>query len=355
MNAKPSKPAAAGLAFRSADSLLKSFLCLLLAAKVLGWTPPVARASTERLEPIDERPDKWIGTSAQFPPGIPAGGVQAGCFSNLHAEVCAARLKILWSPEVPITNAAVTLHASADDPGHWPARDWRPCRMSLHAQSWEVFVPVSDVDVPLVYFVTAVENDAIGRLNRIPTVAVTNISPMRICKPRSAGLEEATRVFWPFLEGFEQDTASWRLISDPEESAPLTTGSPARNGLSALAVTLPAGKRSVTLATTRVRGWQLMQNGATGVHLWLRAGKGTGRARFTLLANASTADQVVSIWPKETIVTEAWQPVKLSLSDLPKLPVAGVDLFAIELIGDGPMEFLLDDLELLGPWPMELD
>ena len=246
-----------------------------------------------------------------------------------------------------MSNATVTVFASADELGHWPARDWRPNPMNLRGKSWEAFVPVDDVDVPLVYFTSAV----ISASNN--AAASTNISPMRICHPRLAGLEEPTRIFWPFLEGFEQDTASWRLLSGAEDFAPLKTDPLARTGNSALAIPLLAGKRSMTIATTRVRGWQLMQNGATGVRLWLRTRKGSGRARFTLLANASTTNQVISVWPKEPALTEKWQKIDVPFNELPKLPLGAVDLFAIELIGEGPVEFLVDDLELLGPWRNE--
>jgi hypothetical protein len=316
---------------------------------------PSLSASAEPSEQSKDRPDKWLTGELQFPPGFPERAIAPNLFASLRAEIWAEKLKILWSSDETVSNATVTLHASADELGHWPARDWRPFSMTLRGNTWEAIVPVDNVDVPLVYFVSVVAALARDGTNEVGSAAWTNISPMRICKPRLAGLEESTRIFWPFLEGFEQDTISWRWLAAVDESAPLKTDSLARTGQAALVVPLPDGKRSVTIATTRVRGWQLVQHHVTGLRLCLRTRQGTGRARFTLLANASAANQVVSVWPKEAILTEKWQAVDVLFRELPKLPRGAVDLFAIEFIGQGPVEFLADDLELLGPWGSDLE
>jgi hypothetical protein len=311
-------------------------------------------ASTQHAERSSDPPDRWITSVVQFPPQFRQPTTQTNLFANLRAEAWAERLKILWTPELPLTNeSAVSLHASADELGHWPARDWRPFSMSLRGNSWEVFVPVDDPDVPLVYFVSVIRERASGGGSAL--VFSTNISPMRICTPRLAGLEEPTRIFWPFLEGFEQDTVSWRWLAPTQESVPLKTDPDAMTGGAALLVALPGGKRSVTIATTRVRGWQLVQQSATGLRVSLRTRQGTGRARMTLLGDASTTNQVVSVWRKEPMVTESWQKVDVLFSDLPRLALSRVDLFAIEFIGEGPLEFLVDDLQLLGPWKLDLE
>ena len=49
----------------------------------------------------------------------------------------------------------------------------------------------------------------------------------------------------------------------------------------------------MTVAITRVRGWQLVENDAMAVELWLRTKGGNATARFTLLADAFTPAQVV--------------------------------------------------------------
>ena len=337
-------------------SVKKTFLCLSFVLGIfLEPISPAVSASTEPSERSSGSSDRWIGGAVPFPPGIPEHAVRSNLFATVRAELWAERLKILWPPEQPLTNATVTVHASADELGHWPARDWRPFSMSLRGNTWEVIVPVDDPDVPLVYFVTVIAVRATNGSSAVQSTSSTNISPMRICKPRLAGLEEPTRIFWPFLEGFEQDTASWRWLAPVDDSAPLKTDATARTGGAALVVPLPGGKRSVTVATTRVRGWQLVQHHVTGLRLCLRTRQGRGRARFTLLANASATNQVVSVWPKEPVLTETWQKVDILFGDLPKLPLGAVDLFAIEFIGEGPLEFLVDDLQLLGPWKPDLE
>ena len=45
--------------------------------------------------------------------------------------------------------------------------------------------------------------------------------------------------------------------------------------------------------------------------------------------------------------------MELFFSALPRLSLGAVDLFAIEFVADGPREFLVDDLQLLGPWKLE--
>ena len=207
----------------------------------------------------------------------------------------------------------------------------------------EVAVPVEDLDVPLVYFVEAREGVA------------TNVSVMRVFSPRAAGMEEPTRVFWPFLEGFELGLESWQLLGPRTNSPSLTQGAPARNGLASLVVPLAVNQRSVTVATTRVRGWQIRREGATGIGVWLRTRTGVGQARFTLKANAFTTNQVVGVFKKEAALDEQWRKIDLSFADLAPLPWRGVDLFTIEFIGQGPREFLVDDLQLLGPWKIEIE
>ena len=287
------------------------------------------------------RPTNGSNAAAQFPSGISKTQLRPGDFQNLRAEAIGGKLRIFWTPERLSANASVKLLASADAPGHWPARDWRSRPMTLRGPHWEASLPVDDVDVPMIYFAVATE------------AGKTNVSPLRICQPRIAGLEEPTRVFWPFVEGFEEGAESWRLLSAPSSTASLKTAPTAKNGLAALLVTVPESKRSVTVATTRVRGWQLQKQHATGLQLWLRTRSGKGRARFTLLAQAFTPEQVVAVSPREVTLTTQWQKVDVLFSDFPKLPVGAVDLFTIEFMGGGAQEFLVDELQLLGPWKLD--
>lgn len=277
--------------------------------------------------------DLWLTNHFEYPVSIATNALPAEMFGTLHAEVLAGRLKISWlSKTAP---ASPTLVASADAPGHWPARDWRSCPMEQHGENWEAFVPVDSLDVPVIYFVRA----------------GTNVSPMRLVRPRALGLEEPTRIFWPFLEGFEEGLESWRLLS--VGAAGLKTGTPAKNGKAALLAAIPAGKKTVAIATTRVRGWFAEEHGAAGLSVWLRAREGTGHARFTLLTHAFTTNQVVAVRAGDVPLTGQWQRVELPFSAFPKISRPVIDLFTIEFIADGPREFLVDDLQLLGRWPLD--
>src|SRR5689334_21789071 len=83
-----------------------------------GQTPPPLPADT------------WVTTAVQFPPGIATNTVRTNGFETLHAEVVARRVKIVWPNEAIPATAEIILMASADDAGHWPARDWRTYPMT---------------------------------------------------------------------------------------------------------------------------------------------------------------------------------------------------------------------------------
>jgi hypothetical protein len=275
-------------------------------------------------------------------------GARTNGFETLHAEIALAKLKVLWTPTSLATNARVTLYASADDLGHWPTRDWQRYAMTWRGPHWEATVPIDNVDVPLAYFVGATETAADGPLRP----ASTNWSSLRICHPRAVGLEEPTRIFWPFLDGFEDGAEAWRLLKR-SPGATLTTVDRPKNGHAALLVPLAAAKPSVTVATVRVRGWQLQQQNATGLRVWLRTAQGEARVRFAVRAHAFTPQQVVAERPEDVPIHAAWEKVDLLFDEFPGLLLGEVDLFTLEFIGQGPMEFLIDDLQLLGRWRLE--
>ena len=224
--------------------------------------------------------------------------------------------------------------SSADAPGHWPARDWRSRPMNLRGATWVAELPVDSLDVPLIYFVSA----------RTPQGSA--VSPMRIAEPRALGLEHPTHLFWAFVEGFEQELDGWRVM-EPSE---VRTDSAAKNGRAALVVRVPTDRRSVTVQTTRLRGWFLEEHGATGIGLWLRVKKGTGTAAFTLIANALSTNQVVSRRAETVNVSTNWNKTMLPFESFPKVPLGDVDLFSIELSAKPGTEFLLDNVYLLGRW-----
>jgi hypothetical protein len=87
--------------------------------------------------------------------------------------------------------------------------------------------------------------------------------------------------------------------------------------------------------------------------LWLRTAKTPARARFTLIADAFTTNQVVSVSSLDTQLRSRWQAVDLPLESFPKLPASHVDRFTIEFVSDAPNEFFVDDVQLLGPWKQD--
>jgi hypothetical protein len=176
---------------------------------------------------------------------------------------------------------------------------------------------------------------------------------MRIFKPREAGMDMPTRLFWSFLEGFEEGTASWKLLSRESEGGALRTSATAKSGMTSLLVALGPRQRPVTIGTTRLRGWQISKQGATGVRLWLRTVSGKGRVRFALHANAFTPEQAVSAAQQEWTLNDQWQQVDLSFDQFPPLALGSLDFFSLEFSGEGAREFLLDNVELLGKWKPE--
>src|SRR6266496_4358247 len=205
---------------------------------LLGWLalPGVAFA------PPTSPGDQWLTNAWPHPLTSPEALVRSNLFSSLRAEVIGGKLKIFWTPGNDSPTGAVTVHASAAEPAHWPTRDWRSHPMTRPGLYWQATLPVEDVEVPIVYFVSAEEH------------RFTNLSALRVVAPAAAGLEEPTRVFWPFLEGFEEGAESWRLLSEESPTAPLRRDPASKNGRAALAVSVPTGKRSATVATTREIG-----------------------------------------------------------------------------------------------------
>jgi hypothetical protein len=308
------------------------------ATLALGWglTTLVALGQVPPKPPADA----WFTEGVVYPAGVATNATDAQAFDRLHVEIIAGKVKVVWPKGELPESSRVVLSASADTPGHWRARDWRTYPMTKRGVNWEATPPVDNVDIPLLYCVKA--SIATGAL----------VSPMRICRPRAAGLEDPSRVFWPFLEGFEDDLESWRLIDAGNAAGPLKKGAPPKNGKAALTVSLAAGKHSVTVATTRARGWQIEEKAATGLRLWLRTKTGDGLARFTLLANAYSPQQEVAVFPTEAALTDRWQRIDLPFESFPRITRGALDLFTIEFIGKDSSEFMVDDFQLLGGWQL---
>jgi hypothetical protein len=298
---------------------------------------PVLAAGAETNTPP---PDGWLTNAFTWPDFVGSPASSQPDFESLRAETSGGRLKIFWSPSALDTNASVQFFVSADSPGHWPARDWRGYGAAAHDTNWEARIPVDDVDVPLVYFAAAARAGA------------TNYSPPRITLPRALGLEEPTRIFWPFVEGFEEGPGSWRLASD---AGSLRLTSEAKHGKAALLLTLPAGKKAVSVGTTRLRGWKVMQHGIRGFSVWLRTRQGTATARFALHADTFTPQHARDESQLEVRISNHWQRVDVPFDSFPQPPPAGLDWVTFEFVADGPREILLDDLQYLGPWELDAE
>lgn len=284
--------------------------------------------------------DSWVSVAVQYPRGLVTNAINGDAFRSLAAEHLVEQLKVRWQPATPPAQAKFTLHFSADAPGHWPARDWRTLPLTQRGAVWEAVLPVDDLDVPLVYFVS----------DGSPAPAL--LSPMRVVSPRLAGMEKPSRVFWPFLDGFEEGVAGWALAAASVGAPALKTSPAAHDGNAALSVTLPAGQRTVSIGTARLRGWHYSHQLATGLRVWLRAPGGGGRARFTLHTGHGTTNAIAVVSTVEATLDDKWRRVDVSFNSFPNFQAVGTDWFSIEFNGEGPREFLVDDVRLLGRWKL---
>lgn len=282
----------------------------------------------------DPEPDSdvWLTNAPALPGAYAAATIATNRFANLKAEIIAGKLLVRWETTESFSETFIV--ASADAPGHWPARDWRSSTMRRTPVGWVTDIPIDSLDVPVVYFAVAI-NDG-------KSVA----SPMRITHPRALGLETPTRLFWPFVEGFEQGTEGWRTT----DGSAVRRDVPSKSGRASLVLRVPAERRSATLMTTRLRGWFLEEHEASGVMCWLRMKSGVGTARFALFANAWSTNQFVARRDETVKVTEKWTPAALRFESFPRLALGDVDLFSVELTAEPGAELLIDDVQLLGRW-----
>lgn len=274
--------------------------------------------------------DCWL-TNGVFPVPFSDANVRTNLFQTLRAEAVAGKLQVKFEALPSLHKPRVI--ASADAPGHWPARDWRSLPMRRAGPNWLAELPVDSLDVPQIYLVAAMTGEQ------------EVVSPMRLAMPRDLGLEKPTRLFWAFLEGFEQGAQSWRA-----KNSQVHTGALARSGRSALSVTVPSDRQSATLTSTRLRGWYLQEHGADGVALWLRTRSGTASAAFTLAGHAFSTNQILSRKTETTTISTNWTKVRLTFESFPRPPLADLDLLAIEFAAEPGTEILLDDVHLLGRW-----
>lgn len=276
-------------------------------------------------------PDRWLAEVGARPERFAEAAVLTNEFATLRAEVVAGVLQVKCDGFDALEE--LNLVVSADGPGHWPARDWRTRTMRRAGPGWLADVPVDSPDVPQIYFVAA-------RVNGLAAV-----SSMRLAHPRGLGMERPSRLFWAFVDGFEQELEGWRVTGDS-----LRTNALARSGRAALAVRVPAGRKSVSVESTRLRGWFIQEHGVEGVGLWLRTSGGAGRVVFTLAANAFTTNQVTSRRGEAFTVSTNWSKARLTFESFPKAPLAELDLLTVEFVAEPGTELLIDDVHLLGRW-----
>jgi hypothetical protein len=280
--------------------------------------------------------DQWVQGEVIFPHSNGKGTTNG--FSSLHAEAVSGDLQIVWTPPTAASNDEVRVIFSADAPGHWPARDWRSLPMPRYGGVCKASVPVESVMVPLVYFIEARTGNA------------TNVSAMRSVLPREAGIEQPKKIFWPFLDGFEQGIESWRALAD---GAVMSVSTEAKNGKAALSIRIATARRSATVGTTRLRGWFAQEHQARGFGFWARTKQGTGEVRCSLVANAFTTNQVIAAQERATKLTAMWKRVEVPFNDFTQFPLGELDLVTFEFTGTSSTEFLLDDLFLAGRWRFE--
>ncbi|MBC8002414.1 MAG: hypothetical protein H7X97_07485 [Opitutaceae bacterium] len=298
---------------------------------VTGWLTVCLPARSQAV--TNQFPgDGWISNRVKFPGFVPGNSIRFTGFEQVHAEVLAGRLRVVW-PGAPTNLISATVWASADLPGHWLARDWRRFDMRFSGTDADVLVPVEDLELPLVYFIQAMG----------PTA--TNASLMRSVLPDIAGLELPTRVFWSYLDGFEEKADGWRIVS-PTNGVLTTTGL-ARTGHHALAVTCPEGATTVSIGTTRARGRHFLRREVEGVSVWVRTVNGDGHARFSVVANAFSTNETRAVFPTNFPISATWKKVELLKSGLGRLALTDVDFILIELHSTQPAEFLVDDFELI--------
>lgn len=276
--------------------------------------------------------DGWISNRVKFPPFVPGNSVRFTGFEQVHAEALAGQLRVIW-PGAPTNLLAATVWLSADRLGHWLARDWRRIPMRFSGTDAEALVPAEDLELPVAYFI-----EAVGLTN-------TNASLMRSVLPLEAGLELPTRLFWSYLDGFEDGIDGWRMVAPTNGFLKIATLP--RTGRHALSVTTPDAKTSVSIGTTRARGRHFLRPEVEGVSIWLRTLNGSGQARFSVVANAFATNEARTVFPNEFPITAEWRKVALLKSGFANLPLTEIDFVSIELRSADATEFLLDDLELI--------
>jgi hypothetical protein len=289
---------------------------LLLGSAARGAEPPADEWVTDRLD----RPKEAGSTVGDHP------------FADLSATSDGSRMVVSWRSD-GTNDLSAAVWFSPEGPGHWPARDWSKLAAVPLGPHWQAVLPVVDLDEPIVYFAAIVAAD--GR---------TNASAARLCRPRETKLTSPTAPPPTFLEGFEEGSWNWRST---DERAAVQRVAGGRSSGHALLLEIPAGLRSASVATSRVRGIRAGAGGATGFALWMRSDSTNGIVRIETLADAGTDRQVTAIFPEAVSAGPDWTRRFFRFAELKGFPVGALDRVIVEFTGVGPMRLWLDDLELI--------
>jgi len=279
--------------------------------------------------PAAEPPaDLALGPAGRHPVFLTnAAALAAG---GLAASAAEGRLRAAWTPPAPAAEP-VTLWTSTDAPGHWPSRDWRPVTMTRQGGAWTASLPLRSATVPVVYFAQT----------------AGGVTPPRIFHPARAGVAEPPAAAWTFLEGFEEEPfPGWELASAATNAVPLARDAAARSGRWALAVTIPPGRASVAVATTRLRGWMLREHAPAALRLAARAPAGGGELRLALHMHAGTPELAISEAAGAAALGPGWRGIEAPFSAFPRLRAGAVDRLVLEFRGAAGQRLLLDDVEL---------
>lgn len=289
------------------------------------------------------QPDKYT-SEIRYPVGFDKFNVNTNIFTNFYALAVAGKIQVVWETPVSFSNYTATIFYSADYPEHCVSRDWRYLPMVYRGALYNASIPIDDIDIPVVYFIMGVSN------------SLTNLSPMRICYPRIAGLEAPSRPFWQFLEGFEESILNWQILNKYPDILSLRTNVvEPKNGKSALCITLPEGRRSISVATSRLRGWQIEHFKAKGFAVWVRTNDKSGFVQFSLVSYAGTEKQEIVQHPGIIPVSNQWKRIEINFDAFSKINLLNVDQLIFEFSGSGLMEFWIDDLSLTGGWMSEVE
>ena len=195
---------------------------------------------------------------------------------------------------------------------------------------YDVKVPVSDIDVPMVYYVV------------VETPSGPIASPTRVISPRVAGMEKASTVFWPFIEGYENGMGNWTITGG-------ALSNEARSGGKALEVSVTSAAQPATISTTKVRGWHFINQRARAIRLWLKADS-PATARFILTTDARTKNQKHFTSRIVAKIEREWQSVDLPLDSFKVALRSRIDQFTIQFSAGSRANVLIDDLQYLGRW-----